>query len=152
MRVEKAKIEDLSEILELQKLAFYSEAELYNDFTIEPLRQTLEGITEEFQNKVFVKVVKDDNIIGSARANWHDNSCWINKVIVHPDYQNLGIGKKLMNEIEKYFIEADKYILYTGYKSKRNIFFYEKLGYKKINSNQVVDDIHLVYMEKINKK
>ncbi len=151
MIIEKAKIEDLPEILELQKLAFLSEAKLYNDFNIEPLQQTLQGITDEFKNKIIIKAVENNKIIGSARANLDNNSCWINKVIVHPDFQNMGIGKKLMTEIEKYFKDADKYILYTGYKSIRNIKFYEKQGYKKIKTGQFVDNVHLVHMEKINK-
>ena len=152
MIISKAEIKDLPEILKLQKLAFRSEAEIYNDFSIEPLQQTLEGITEEFQNKTFIKAIIDNKIIGSARANWHENSCWINKVIVHPDFQNQGVGKKLMIEIENYFNNADKYILYTGHKSYRNLYFYEKLGYKKIKTGQFVDNVHLVHMEKINEK
>ena len=35
---------DIDEILDLQKLAYKSEAEIYNDFTILPLTQTLEDL------------------------------------------------------------------------------------------------------------
>ena len=42
MMIERAKIEDAKEILDLQKLAYQSEAEIYNDYTIPPLTQTLE--------------------------------------------------------------------------------------------------------------
>jgi len=38
--ITKAIADDLQEILDLQKLAYTSEAELYEDFTIQPLRQT----------------------------------------------------------------------------------------------------------------
>ena len=41
MSIEQATIEDAQEILALQKLAYTSEAEIYNDFTILPLHQTL---------------------------------------------------------------------------------------------------------------
>ena len=41
MEIEPAMIEDAAEILALQKLAYRSEAEIYNDFSIQPLLQTL---------------------------------------------------------------------------------------------------------------
>jgi hypothetical protein len=42
MIIERAHIEDTKEILDFQKLAYQSEAEIYNDYTIPPLTQTLE--------------------------------------------------------------------------------------------------------------
>ncbi|MBN2520379.1 MAG: GNAT family N-acetyltransferase, partial [Bacteroidales bacterium] len=123
----------------------------YNDYSIEPLMQTIDILNEEFDNKIFIKAVLDNKIIGSARANWYQKSCWINKVVVHPAYQNQGIGKRLMHEIENCFNEADKHILYTGYKSKRNLHLYKKLGYKKVKSGQHANNVHLIHLEKINK-
>ncbi len=41
MEIERAIISDAEEILSLQKLAYRSEAEIYNDFNIPPLVQTL---------------------------------------------------------------------------------------------------------------
>ncbi|WP_354003109.1 GNAT family N-acetyltransferase [Coprobacter tertius] len=38
----------------------------------------------------------------------------IGKLIVHTDYQNKGIGKALMIEIEKKFSSCSKYLLFTG--------------------------------------
>ena len=44
MSVERATIDDAHEILALQKLAYIGEAEIYDDFTIQPLhRQSKEG-------------------------------------------------------------------------------------------------------------
>ena len=40
--ITKALYSDLEEILALQKLAYQSEAELYDDYTIPPLTQSLE--------------------------------------------------------------------------------------------------------------
>lgn len=51
MIIEKAKIEDLKEILELQKLAFLEEAHIYNHYHLAPLEQTIENIREEFREK-----------------------------------------------------------------------------------------------------
>ena len=48
---------DLEAILELQRLAYQSEARLLNDFSIPPLMQTLEEMKEELRNGVFLKAV-----------------------------------------------------------------------------------------------
>ena len=42
--IEKAKIEDLQEILELQYLAYQSEAKLFNDMNIPPFKTDIRRI------------------------------------------------------------------------------------------------------------
>jgi hypothetical protein len=53
MEIKKAALEDLPGILELQKLAYLSEAKLLNDYTIQPLMQTLEELENE-DNKLII--------------------------------------------------------------------------------------------------
>jgi len=47
---------DLPKILALQKLAYRQEAEIYNDYSIPPLTQTLNQLEEEFISKVILMV------------------------------------------------------------------------------------------------
>ena len=68
IEIEKAHKSDVEEILKLQKLAYISEAEIYNDYTIPPLLQTIEEIRQEFNSKQFLKVTNNKRIIGSIRA------------------------------------------------------------------------------------
>jgi hypothetical protein len=49
MIITKADKSDLKQILDLQYLAYQSEARLINDFTIPPLKQTSEEIEQEYQ-------------------------------------------------------------------------------------------------------
>ncbi len=49
MNVERAAGSDCPDILLLQKLAYVSEAEIYGDFGIAPLAQTLHEIEDEFR-------------------------------------------------------------------------------------------------------
>lgn len=149
MKIEKAEIKDLPEILELQKLAYQSEAKIYNDFTIPPLIQTLEGIKDDFVHQIFLKAVINNKIIGSVRAYKKEKTCYIGRLIVHPDFQNQGIGTKLMNEAENNFKDAKKFELFTGYKSKKNIYLYQKLGYKISRTQKINDNVKLVYLEKL---
>ena len=122
MKIERATISDAGEILVLQKLAYQSEAEIYDDFNIPPMVQTLEGIEKDFGNQFFLKAVMDGKIIGSVRAYKKDGTCYIGRLIVHPDFQNQGIGKILMNEIEKVFNTCERFELFTGDRSGRNIY------------------------------
>lgn len=145
-------ISDAEEILSLQKLAYQSEAEIYNDFNILPLNQTLKEIENEFNNKTFLKAVIDGKIIGSVRSFVDQGTCYIGRLIVHPDFQNQGIGTKMMNEIEILFQNCKRFEIFTGHKSKRNIYLYEKLGYKIFMTEKITDNFELVYLEKIRKK
>ncbi len=138
---------DFEEILNLQKLAYQREAAVYNDFTIPPLLETLEDLKEKAKSSIMLKVVEDRKIVGSVRAIEKDGTCYIGRLIVHPDYQNRGIGKKLMGAIEKCF-EGVRCELFTGHLSEKNLAFYERLGYKRFKTEKVSDDLQLVYMEK----
>lgn len=94
---------DAEEILSLQKLAYRSEAEIYNDFSIEPLVQMLEQLQQQFEDHIILKAVVDHAIIGSVRANEREGTCYIGKLMVNPNEKNYGISRRLMKAIEDYF-------------------------------------------------
>ena len=144
--------EDFAEIFEIQKKAFHSEAEPYQNFNIQPLTQTLEEMQEECKEKVVLKAVVGEKIVGSIRANAYEEGCWLNKLIVLPDYQKRGIGERLLREIETYFPEARKFTLGTGANSESNIRLYQKVGYQIVNTTTFDGGIEAVMMEKTTKK
>jgi GNAT superfamily N-acetyltransferase len=73
---------------------------------------------------------------------------WSGKLIVHLDFQNRGIGTRLMNEIEKRFDQAERYELFTGCRSERNLYLYQKLGYEPFRSERATDKVTLTFLEK----
>ena len=148
MSIEQATIDDAQEILTLQKLAYQSEAEIYNDFTIPPLHQTLDEIKAEFANQHFLKFCEKGRIVGSVRAYVKEGTYFIGKLIVHPECQNRGIGTKLLIEIENTFDNVTRYELFTGHKSQKNLYLYEKNGYRIFRRQEVTDDLTIVFMEK----
>ncbi len=148
MSIEQATIDDAQEILALQKLAYTSEAEIYNDFTIQPLHQTLNEITSEIEMQYVLKCVVNDRIVGSVRAYMTEGTCLIGKLIVHPKFQNQGIGTKLLKEIENHFNRAKRFELSTGSKSERNLHLYRKQGFEIFKSEKVNEALILVFMEK----
>ncbi|MGJ9459221.1 GNAT family N-acetyltransferase [Oceanobacillus sp. CF4.6] len=146
--IERATKEDANEILEIQKLAYISEAELYNNYDIMPLKEDIETVIESFDKNVVLKYFNDGKIVGSVRAFEENGNCHINKLMVHPEYQNQGIGRKLMEEIEKYFNHVT-FKLFTGSRSTKNIALYEKLGYKGYKTEKLdIEDTVFLFMEK----
>lgn len=63
VKIFQAIYEDAIEILDLQKLAYRSEAQIYNEWTIPPLLQTIEEIKYEFNTHSFLKAVNKNSII-----------------------------------------------------------------------------------------
>lgn len=61
--IKKAQKEDLEEILKLQYLAYQSEAKLFGDIDIPPLKQTIEEVYDEFQKGTVLKAVDDRGVI-----------------------------------------------------------------------------------------
>lgn len=149
MVIERASIVDAGEILALQKLAYISEAIICNDFNIPPLLQTIEEIINDFQDHTFLKIVVNRKIIGSVRVFVQDGNCYIGRLIVHPDHQNQGLGTQLLKEIETLFDTCLRFELFTGTKSLKNIYLYQKQGYRTFKTEKVSDNLSFVYMEKI---
>ncbi len=103
-------------------------AKLLNKNDLPPLLQSIEEIQNEYQQSIILKYILEDNkIIGSVRGFLdNDNFCHIGKLIVYPDFQNQGIGKILMYEIEKYFLSCEKFILFTGEETPNTLHLYKK--------------------------
>jgi ech hydrogenase subunit C len=150
--IAQANIEDAQEILNLQKLAYQSEAEIYNDFSLSPLTQTLEELKEDFRDKIFFKSVLHDKIVGSVRAYRENDTCHVGRLVVHPNYQNYGLGRKMMHKIHAHFANSARFEVFTGDKSRRNIYFYQRLGYKIFKRQDVSRLRQRVFMEKSIKK
>jgi GNAT superfamily N-acetyltransferase len=147
--ITRASLNDAQEILELQKLAYQSEARLYNDFSIPPPKQMLAELQEEFSSKIILKALLDNQIVGSVRGYQKGDSAFLERLIVHPDYQKRGIGTQLIEEFEALFPEAKRLELFTGYKSISNIRLYNKSGYTQFKKEKISDSLMLVFMEKI---
>lgn len=150
-KIEIASKSDLPQILTLQKEAYISEATLYDDFAIAPLQQSLVDIENEFEDHIFLKIENDGKIIGSVRAFVKEDICYIGKLIVNPAYQNHGLGSRLLLKIEGMFPKADKFELFTGDKSIKNLHLYGKFGYVATRTKTVSSSLTLVFLQKDNK-
>lgn len=147
MKITRADYDDLPQILELQYLAYQSEAILLKNFSIPPLLQTLENVRAEFARGMVLKVVEDGEIVGSVRGCEQNGSVLIGKLIVHPAWQGKGIGSSLLLAMERE-LPAVRYELFTSSKSERNLRLYERLGYVRFAERPAGPGISFVYLEK----
>ncbi len=148
MFISQASIEDAEAILKLQKIAYQSEAQLYKDFSISPLTQTLVQIKADFVTKVFLKAIAGGDIVGSVRGYQEKGTCYVERLIVDPAFQGQGIGTALMRHIESVFAKAERFELFTGYRSEKNIHLYQKLGYREFRREPATENLTFVFMEK----
>lgn len=147
--IQPAAVTDAGQILALQKLAYESEARLYEDWTIPPLLQTLESLRSEIENDTVLKAVEHETIIGSVRATVNDSICQIGRLMVHPRHQGRGIGTALMQAIEARFPSVSGFELFTGSRSEANIRLYIRLGYAATGARRVSDRVTLVVLGKL---
>jgi ribosomal protein S18 acetylase RimI-like enzyme len=162
IEIKQASLEDADMILQLQIQAYLTEAEIYNDYGIPPLIQSFNEIKQEFSQQIFLKAIKKREeqeeeggdqtmtIVGSVRAYHERGTAYIRRLIVKPEYQNKGVGTKLMQAIEPHFKFANRYELFTGHKSTRNLHLYQKLGYYEFKRVPVNESLTMVFLEKYN--
>lgn len=149
MKIQIAEEKDLQDILDLQYLAYQSEAMLLNNPNIPPLKQSLEHVKKEFEAGTILKAVDDSGaIVGSVRGYSQNGTLFIGKLIVRPDLQGRGIGTGLLREIE-HVCPHDRYELFTSSKSVKNIRLYERLGYQIFKEEKTGKDFNFIYLEKI---
>jgi ribosomal protein S18 acetylase RimI-like enzyme len=88
---------------------------------------------------VFASAYINDNLTGSLRAKFIDDSYVIRDVYVLPKYRGLGIGKKLMIKIMDH-LKNKKIILYVDPKNEVAINLYKKLGFILIKEKDEYGD------------
>ena len=141
---------DLEAILQLQKDCYRSEAEIYNDYRIQPLQQDLKSLGNEYKNTTILKGMIQGEIIGSVRGFAENGTSYIGKLIVKKDFQNKGIGRMLLDSIETTFKDCKRFELFTGFRSEKNLYLYNKHGYAEFKRQIIDDNLIMVYLEKIN--
>ncbi|MFF9913031.1 GNAT family N-acetyltransferase [Streptomyces sp. NPDC013457] len=149
-----ADAQDAEHILKLQYLCYQSEAELYGDYSIEPLTQTLDALRAELAQGPALVARLGDEIVASVRARADEaGTVRIAKLIVHPRMQRHGLGGRLLDAIESRFAgdpapAAKRYQLFTGHRSEGNLRLYRSKGYEQVAAREIGPRLTLVTLEK----
>ncbi|MBU3869635.1 GNAT family N-acetyltransferase [Streptomyces sp. 4503] len=147
-----ATADDAEQILKLQYLCYQGEAELYGDYSIEPLTQSLDDLRAELSGGCVLVARLGAEVVGSVRGVVDDKgTAAIGKLIVHPRMQRHGLGGRLLAAIEERLTEdraAKRYRLFTGHRSDGNLRLYRRYGYAQVGTEEVNRRLSLVTMEK----
>ncbi|MEV6327408.1 GNAT family N-acetyltransferase [Streptomyces sp. NPDC051909] len=145
---------DAESILKLQYLCYQREAEIYQDWSIEPLTQSLDALRAELaEGRAFVARLGEE-VVASVRGRLgEDGTVRIAKLIVHPRMQRHGIGGRLLDAIERHYAQepapaAKRFQLFTGHRSEGNLRLYRSKGYAQVSTRAVGPRLTLVTLEK----
>ncbi|MEU3188949.1 GNAT family N-acetyltransferase [Streptomyces sp. NPDC006923] len=147
-----ASAQDAEHILKLQYLCYQNEAELYGDYTIEPLTQTLDDLRAELGRGHGLVARLGDEVVASVRGSVDETgTAHIEKLVVHPRMRRHGLGGRLLDAIEAHFAgepAAKRFQLFTGHRSEGNLRLYRSRGYAPVSTEQVGPRLKLVTLEK----
>ncbi|MFI1017089.1 GNAT family N-acetyltransferase [Streptomyces sp. NPDC020965] len=147
-----ARAQDAEHILKLQYLCYQTEAELYGDYAIEPLTQSLDDLCAEITRGPALVARLGDEVVASVRGRVdEDGTARIAKLIVHPRMRRHGLGGRLLDAIEDHFVTepaAQRFQLFTGHRSEGNLRLYRSRGYVPVASEQVGPRLTIVTLEK----
>ena len=148
IRIERAVSADAEVVLALQRRAYQSEAELYCDWTIPPLTQSLASLRQDIETMTVLKACAEGEIVGSARACVVDGCARIGRLIVEPKRQRQGIGSQLLGAIEAALPDAGRFELFTGSRSAGNLRLYQRHGYVVRETRRLSERVSVVYIDK----
>jgi tRNA (guanine37-N1)-methyltransferase len=140
---------DAGELLTLQRAAYLSEALAYDDFTIPPLLEPLEGAVERIRQGQVWKAVAGTRIVGSVHLAVDGSVGRVGRLMVAPDWQGKGVGTRLLKVAEQTAPpEVTAYELFTGAESERNLGLYRKAGYREVRREPHTAKIEFVLLAK----
>jgi ribosomal protein S18 acetylase RimI-like enzyme len=145
--------DDAERILKLQYLCYQGEAELYGDWAIDPLTQTLESLRAELKEHHVLVARLGEEVVGSVRGRVDvDGVGRIGRLMVHPRMQRHGLGSRLLAAMERELATgprpATAYRLCTGHRSLGNLRLYHRLGYRQTRVEEVNSKLSFIVLEK----
>ncbi|MEV7596194.1 GNAT family N-acetyltransferase [Kitasatospora sp. NPDC089797] len=148
-----AAAEDAEQILKLQYLGYQPEAELYGDWAIEPLTQSLESLRSELTEQHVLVARLGDEVVGAVRGHVDAEGIGrIGHLVVHPRMQRHGLGGRLLDALERRMAEGGRpvtaYRLFTGHRSLGNLRLYARQGYRQTAVEPVTNRLSFVHLEK----
>lgn len=147
----RAKPEDVLDLIEVQNLCFLEDYEKYGECP--SYQESEENMLDMIDNAIVYKITSGKKIIGDIIVrNRGNGTYYLRTISVIPQYQNLGIGTKAIEFIEKDNPDGTVWILITPEESHRNRHFYEKLGYRNVGEDNHSDSFTLIkYKKEINR-
>ena len=160
LRLEKAKIKDAHELLNLQKMAFKKYLDKYGPMDYNPYNMSLHRMEFNIRYRLgdYQKIILNDELIGgifafslddsidmisedseSIEKSKSQSSVWkLAQLYINPKYEHLGIGSKMIEEYFKLHSDVKEWYTDTILQEEDNVKFYKKHGFEVID----IEDEH----------
>jgi len=140
-------VDDAGEVLTLQRAAYVTEAQLYDDLRLPPLVQSLDELRAELAGSRGLGLRLGSRLVGAVRTREDGGRLHVNRLTVAPDLQGRGLGSRLLAAAET-DTDATEATLFTGHLSVANIRLYERSGYVEERRDVVHPGLTLVHLTK----
>ena len=150
IELKRVTINDINEIIKMQKESFKILLERYNDGDLNPYNESFEKVKYKIENYYYYFIVIDGEKVGAIAINDKKDGTRkkIAPIYILPRFQNKGYGQLAMKEAEKIHGESN-WKLDTILEEKGNCHLYEKFGYKQTGKFEKISDIQtIVFYEK----
>ena len=124
--------EDIEQIISITERAFATYKEqAKTQYDLPALNETRETLEEDIKNKLVLVASINGKIVGSVRVAITGEIGYLSRFAVNPEYQNLGIGRALMNLVDiNMKVHGVKQLqLHTASKIKGLVRFYYGRGF-----------------------
>lgn len=132
-QVRRATYEDIDDILKITKEAFSEYEKLAGVTGLPAMSETYNDVKEDIESKVVLIAIQDGMPVGSVRVAVDDKNkiAYLSRFAVKVNNQNNGIGKSIMNLVDRIMKKrgVKSISLHTGSKITSLIRFYYGRGF-----------------------
>ncbi len=122
---------DAPELLTLQRACWVQEALANPGVEIPALHESLADVRDWLGEWDTYVVRRAGRLVGAVRGRLEGDAWDIGRIMVAPDLQGEGLGRRLLEHIQAVAAEAaTSYVLFTGAGSERNLKMYKKAGFR----------------------
>jgi N-acetylglutamate synthase and related acetyltransferases len=146
--IEKACVDDALKLVEARNKSFYDDFVKFGECP--GYNNSVDDMKQRIQDSLLYKILADGEIIGDASIQQReDGFYWIGCLEIIPEYQNKGVGSRVLSYIQGRFPEAKRWGLDTPVQDIRNCCFYEKMGFVKVDEKIRSEKLTLRTYEKV---
>ena len=152
--IRNARLADAPVILALQRAAYRSVAAQYDAPDLPPLTESMDDVRAAFATHTIIVAEHHSAhggspaLVGSARARTVGAVAHIGRLWVRPGLHGRGIGRQLLEAIERRVAPVARYELFTGHRSDRALRMYERAGYRPTHTVRESATVSLTFLVK----
>lgn len=139
LTISRALIEDGKILAHISTESFHRDSRIYLGKELGPYGYNSEEWQLDRMEKCdYYKILNNSDIVGGIYVTKVSDSHYtLERIFVHPEYQNRGIGTQVIGMVEETYPSVKKWTLDTPSWNPRTNHFYPKLGYIKIGEEDL---------------